>query len=153
MVGAIQQINRWHLASITLFIILIVFLTGRDYVTHGLLYEYGLLYNPEWVRIDWWIYFAQLYAAATACAFIAKSWKLLVVYCAFIYSSAQDLVFYAVWMQMQFPVGDWKWMGNYHLFGTWQTSHQVLFSFAIVATTCLIMFKSPHWRRQKQPYR
>lgn len=129
--------NRWHVASLILFGLSIIFLSGRDWIVHGLHYDYGLRYDIAWAQIDWNIYLIQLYVAAFSCAFIARSWKLLLGYCAFVWSSTQDLIFYGVWMQGKFPAGDWTWMGYYSIFGVWTTFHQFIFSFTILSLTII----------------
>jgi len=149
------KLNRWHLLSLLVFTGLIIFMSGRDYMVHGVHYAYGLQYAQEWHTLDIFIYNGELQFAAFASALIARSAYALVLYEAFVLTCTQDLIFYGLWHNAlhiapqcptTFPVGDWTWMPLYPTFGAWTTFHQVLLSVSILSATAATITAVNHLR-------
>ncbi len=116
---------RWQILSIFLFSFFVLVLTGIDYIIHADLYNFGLQFSLAWANPYWVLYFSTFQFVSLSCALIARSWRLLLVYEMFSLCVGQDLVFYLVWNHSVFYSGEWSWMLLYHVFGTWQTIHQI----------------------------
>ena len=155
----------YHSLAITLFILLMIFQAGRDYIVHGVHYEYGLRWDPQWHYLDLSIYLAQNVLIVVSCAAIARSVWLLPFFYVFVNTSTQDLLFYGVWHNLLriapqhsgvFPLGDWTWMPYYEWFGAWTTEMQIFFSVSLLTVTflatvlCAVLWSRATAKRKKE---
>lgn len=94
---------------------------------NGLLYNYGLLFNAGWYGPYSLGYLLSYQFVILLLVLYSRSWRLFVLMEAFVLSSTQDLVYFAVW-NGGFPVGDWVWMPLCEVFGGYTLVTQLLLS-------------------------
>jgi hypothetical protein len=125
--------NKKSIIILIFFTLIILIGTGYDYLINSTLYKYGLQFNMGWWHTD---------QVLNLCFYEIVIIILLYFYCdirflflseAFVLSSGQDIIYFFVWNKLVFPSGDWWWMSNYTLFGTWRTWVQIIW-------TCLWIF-------------
>jgi len=130
------------LLSLLSFLGFTALLSGRDYLIHNDLYQWGLQPDMTWVMKDWAIYACTLQLAVFACAFMVRSHRLslLVFYESFVLSSTQDLIFFGLWGKGLFPTTSWDWMYYAVWFGSWSTQQQFMLSAVALTVGALVAY-------------
>ena len=135
--------------SLVFFIILFyIFISGIDFIVHGVLYSYGLTFSYEWA-MPYWILLAIVifvFAIATGIAYWSGSDKSGIdkIEAICIISSISllniggllDILVYIFWQRMIPPNNlVWWWSPWYYVFGFWDFGLQLLF----FTTICIII--------------
>ncbi len=126
-----------------LFACAVLLFTRIDYLVNSDLYRYGLKFNDGWFGTYSLLYRLLYQLMIVFVYLLTRRWRLVVVLEAFVLSSGQDLVYFIVWGQGNFPTGDWTWMPWYKWFGHWTTEMQIGWTVVAVAAS-LILTKLLH---------
>ena len=129
--------SNWWLLSV-----LVVFssITGLDFTVNSTLYSYGLTFNFAWylpylagisatifsicVLVTW-----QSYEDTGNVSVALKRGSILLL--ADI-GGLIDCLYFMVYNGGRVPLGEWPWMWQYWLFGTWNWTLQVIWSFSFM---------------------
>ncbi|MGD2065913.1 MAG: hypothetical protein PVI43_01925 [Candidatus Bathyarchaeota archaeon] len=144
--------NR-NLAAIGIFCFAVLLLTRLDYLINNVLYSFGLSYSELWHQEYGIIYSLAYQLVIFTLLLYTRNLKLFVLFQAFVLTSTQDLVYFALW-ESSFPASDWVWMNQYSLFGFWNTATQILLSLGSLSII-LILFhlaRIPVWMRTNPIY-
>jgi hypothetical protein len=125
-----------------------VFMSGLDFVVHGVLYGYGLRFSYDWAVFYWGVYGAVFFVFGVVVGFVywlgsGKSRRdikvglcLFLSVCLLFWGGLVDVLWFVFWGG-GLPGGDvvWWWTPWYVLFGFWNSFLQLVllgFMFVIV---------------------
>ena len=129
----LEQLNKRTLVAVSLFCCFVLVFTFNDKLVHNDAYVDvpGLQYKSDWLLEYWVNYFFMFELAILATTAICLSKWFFVFTELFVVFTTQDIMFF-LWTGT-FPVGDWTWMWQYQVFGTWTTMLQFLVSSLLFA--------------------
>jgi len=122
--------HKRTIVSMLFFVLGSLFLTRLDYYFNHDLYQQGLIFSDTWYIPYSCLYFFLCMFYVLITTLLSHSWKLGIILSFFVGSAGLDLIYFGVWQQ-SFPTTDWTWMGTYRLFGTWTTTHQIIWTTAL----------------------
>ena len=111
--------NKKTWAAISIFFAFVLVFTFNDKVVHNDLYSYGLQFSDNWAIPYWVNYFFMYEVAILATTAICWNKWFFVFTELFVIFTTQDIVYF-LWAGY-FPTGEWTWMWQYNIFGTWTT--------------------------------
>lgn len=124
--------------AILAFIGFVVIFTGMDYLVNATLYHFGLIFSNAWWQ-PYEMFYTLMFQVAILCLVLfSRSWRLLVVFEAFVLTAGEDLVYFGLWNRGVFPAGNWTWSGLYAIFGSWTTPWQA--ALTVTALALAIVF-------------
>jgi len=112
--------------------------TRFDYLIHHDLYNYGLQYSPNWFLINQILYFSLYQYMILLIWLYVKNWRVILMFEAFTLTAGQDLIFFTVWNNLQFPKEQWTWTPFYKIFGYWTTEMQIAFTLTAIMFAAFI---------------
>lgn len=121
---------RWAavVLSLVLFFGFVVLLEGNGWLVHSVHYDRGGVWTAGDLEFDNLVKLGLYQLVIVACAAVHRRWELFGFTEVFWWTCTQDLVFYG-WGGFVYPAGDWMWMPNYTVFGSWTTDMQFAWSF------------------------
>jgi len=134
-----RNISNSQIAIILFFLFVTIFVVN-DKIVHSDLYNYGLQFSYSWAN-SYWINYNLMYQLSILSLFLYCRSKTFLIFAeTFVLSATQDILFFV--LVGGFPSGEWWWMWQYSMFGTWTTAHQLLTSAVFLAVAgAIIVYK------------
>lgn len=134
--------------SVAIFVLGLLTLTKLDQTVNAVLYGYGLQFSSGWYTQYEIVYVLLFQGLVVLCALYARSIRGFLLGEAFVLSSTQDLIFFAVWQGGAFPSGQWTWRLEYSLFGSWTTGSQLLLSMlSLLSAFAMTRYATRMWKK------
>jgi len=125
-----------------LLIVLVVFLsiTGLDFVVNSILYSYGLGFSLTWYipylvglsvtifSICGLVMWQSYEDTGNVCVALKRGAVLFLAH----FGGLIDCLYFLVYSGGRVPLGEWTWMWQYWLFGTWNWTLQAIWSFSFL---------------------
>jgi hypothetical protein len=136
-----------------LIFLFFVFMSGLDFVVHGVLYGYGLRFSFDWAFLYWNVYACVFFAFGLAMSFVywlgsGRSWRdlkvsfgLFLSVCLLFFGGLADVLWFMFW-GAGLPSDNvvWWWMPWYRVFGFWNSFAQLVLLFCTFGVLFLFWF-------------
>ena len=139
--GSLLKNKKSNLIWFSLVVLFYFSLTAIDFTVHSTLYKYGLIFDYAWANYYWIA--LSLVVASTSCLITVTHYmgthqavtsiKYGLTLLLLSLAGTIDWIFYMFYNRGVY-MGEWTWMPQYHLFGTWNATLQLIQTIIVFAS-------------------